>query len=566
VLRQLLINFVDYHYEVKMMNSKKNKKINMLISLFLVTIISLESFAVAVSDNDGSAFISKAEFDSLKNNFQSQIDQYNTSIDSKIDEAIASYISGIRVSKENKVTLICDIDTEIGKGYRARVGDIQATGSGGDPALVMNNRDTAEWILGNTSSVCFRGQLGWKDIDNGEVHSIYSNEDLTSKFLPEGTTSPWYVPQGSWGIVRVTNGDWATPPVGTSLVSGATTLKRKSVPMPYVDKNGVVQELSNTRPIIIDMRGVRGRTGATSTDRWFGLAGVKKGEKPAQKIFEINELIDDLPIICYNAQDTEGAAGFGYVYAVKKDATVHNNPNIFAWNPTVVCTAYDSDCKEILVRGEIASAALNGDYSFSYTVNRIAWGQSASGGRTFNTTNTGVPMASFIPAEAHTNLPDDAFVAETGFDFKRMKLKYMQLKDFKSITDPSRNLYVYEGLPIYTAERDGTLTFDIKITKSKRTTEGVDAATYILWDDPSENMKIRVKDKPFNINDDYSECINIKIGDVESKEGAITADTVTTVKFDIKKGKTYYMQWYCEGYNYGGEITYMGNAVETTID
>ena len=53
-----------------------------------------------VSDNDGSAFITKAEFDSLKNNFQNQIDQYNTSIDSKIDGAIASYLAGIKVSKE----------------------------------------------------------------------------------------------------------------------------------------------------------------------------------------------------------------------------------------------------------------------------------------------------------------------------------------------------------------------------------------------------------------------------------------------------------------------------------
>jgi hypothetical protein len=51
-----------------------------------------------VSDNDGSAFITKAEFDSLKNNFQSQIDQYNTNIDSKIDNAIASYLSGIKVT------------------------------------------------------------------------------------------------------------------------------------------------------------------------------------------------------------------------------------------------------------------------------------------------------------------------------------------------------------------------------------------------------------------------------------------------------------------------------------
>ena len=67
------------------------------MDLFLVVLVSIESFAVVVSDNDGSAFITKAEFDSLKNDFQSQLNQYNSSIDAKIDEAIASYISGIKV-------------------------------------------------------------------------------------------------------------------------------------------------------------------------------------------------------------------------------------------------------------------------------------------------------------------------------------------------------------------------------------------------------------------------------------------------------------------------------------
>ena len=546
-----------------MMKGKSLKIINKLIALLLVALLRVESFAATVSDNDGSAFISKAEFDSLKSNFQSQLDQYNTSIDSKIDEAIASYISGIKVSKENKVALICDIDTEIGKGYRARVGDEQTTAAGGDPALVMNNRDTAEWILGNTSSICFRGQLGWKDVNTGELHSIYTNKEMTNKTLTG--TSPWYIPQGTaGGIYNIKNGNAATPPVGTSLVSGATTHKREKCPMPYVDAKGVVQELSNTRPIIVDMRGVRGMTGATNVDRWFGLAGVKKGVKPEQKIFEVNELVDDLPITCYNTQDTVGAEGFGYVYALKKAATVSYNPNIFCWNPTIICTAYDADCKEILIRSEVATTALNTDYSFNHEVKRLAWGQAASGGSQFNVSETGVPYACFIPAEAHTKLPADAFEEQTGFDYKRMKLKYMQLKDFKSITDTSRNLYVYEGLPLYTAEKDGTLTFDIKITKSRRETG--DESNYVLWDDPSENMKIRVKDKPFKINDDYSECIKVKIGDVESEEGSIKADEVTTVKFNISKGKTYYMQWYCEGYNYGGEITYIGNAVETIID
>ena len=79
-----------------------------LLALFLVVLMSINSFAAVVSDNDGSAFITKAEFDSLKNNFQSQIDQYNTSIDSKIDGAIAAYLSGIRVNKETKVKIAVD--------------------------------------------------------------------------------------------------------------------------------------------------------------------------------------------------------------------------------------------------------------------------------------------------------------------------------------------------------------------------------------------------------------------------------------------------------------------------
>ena len=63
----------------------------------------MNSFTAVVSDNDGSAFITKAEFDSLKNDFQSQIDQYNSAIDSKIDNAIASYLAGISVSKSIKL-------------------------------------------------------------------------------------------------------------------------------------------------------------------------------------------------------------------------------------------------------------------------------------------------------------------------------------------------------------------------------------------------------------------------------------------------------------------------------
>ena len=76
-----------------------------LLALFLVVLISINSFAAVVSDNDGAAFITKTEFDSLKNDFQAQLDSYNTSIDSKIDKAIASYLQGVKIESEIEIFL-----------------------------------------------------------------------------------------------------------------------------------------------------------------------------------------------------------------------------------------------------------------------------------------------------------------------------------------------------------------------------------------------------------------------------------------------------------------------------
>ena len=67
--------------------------------LFLVVLMSINGFAAIVSDNDGQSFVTKKEFEDLKNNFNEQIDRYNNSLDNKIDGAIANYLSGIDVSK-----------------------------------------------------------------------------------------------------------------------------------------------------------------------------------------------------------------------------------------------------------------------------------------------------------------------------------------------------------------------------------------------------------------------------------------------------------------------------------
>ena len=81
----------------------KSTWIKRAVATFLVVLMSIESFAAVVGDNDGAAFITKAEFESLKNDFQTQINRYNFSLDSKIDGAIANYLAGVTVAKTSQL-------------------------------------------------------------------------------------------------------------------------------------------------------------------------------------------------------------------------------------------------------------------------------------------------------------------------------------------------------------------------------------------------------------------------------------------------------------------------------
>ena len=80
---------------------KRKVKKNIIFALCLYFALCTKLFAAVVADNDGSAFITKTEYDSMRNDFQSQLDSYNNNIDSKIDYAIASYLSGIIITKED---------------------------------------------------------------------------------------------------------------------------------------------------------------------------------------------------------------------------------------------------------------------------------------------------------------------------------------------------------------------------------------------------------------------------------------------------------------------------------
>ena len=74
------------------------------IAAILIVAICFNSMSAIVSDNDGSAFVTKAEFEAMKDNFADQVENYENSIDGKIDGAIAAYLAGIKTTRKTVIT------------------------------------------------------------------------------------------------------------------------------------------------------------------------------------------------------------------------------------------------------------------------------------------------------------------------------------------------------------------------------------------------------------------------------------------------------------------------------
>lgn len=86
-------------------------KTRKIAAIILVVLMSLDGFAAVVSDNDGAAFITHAEFDSLKNDFINQVTAFETALDDKITNAISAYVANAKQSKKEKRLKVTSGDT-----------------------------------------------------------------------------------------------------------------------------------------------------------------------------------------------------------------------------------------------------------------------------------------------------------------------------------------------------------------------------------------------------------------------------------------------------------------------
>ena len=191
------------------------------------------SNAAAVADNDGAAFITKAEFDSLKNVFQSQLDKYNSSVDNKIDSAIAGYLEGVKVAKKTKEKDLLSSLSQIyyfDKNYKippTKIGDygkfwgkiavLLDRTNGGDGNNVCNmeynggtvSRDNTQWVtVGSSTNKSTFYMFLKDDTYTGKVDTAYVMESQPfTMYSITGVHSAWNQCNNVTGIKKPSNWD-----------------------------------------------------------------------------------------------------------------------------------------------------------------------------------------------------------------------------------------------------------------------------------------------------------------------------------------------------------------------
>ena len=195
------------------------------IAMIAIVLMSINTYATTAS-NDGSSFITKAEFDSLMNKFNENMDNYQSGLNAKIDNAISNYISGASgMSREvrdialpDSVVGVPSISTRSTLDYKycgpIVKGNFFIFGKGNDRRM--------------TELYCkFSGGPGIKGNKTAidDIYELNNSGGATAKFdgYYEDVLDEIYATKGS-----IDNGDWLSTTVGTmgntKAIRGAQTM------------------------------------------------------------------------------------------------------------------------------------------------------------------------------------------------------------------------------------------------------------------------------------------------------------------------------------------------------
>lgn len=163
------------------------KRIKILFVLLLMMSFSFKNiyYAAIVSDDDGNVFITKAEFDVLKSDFNKQIDNYNDSIHNKIEGAITSYLAGLVLGGEYSLE-ICN--TKIGYPLTLRM----LGGYNGNNVRNIGTLDTGTKLWTDDYEILVYGTIthvefySWNNMKKNPANTIknfYNGKVVSGKYI-----------------------------------------------------------------------------------------------------------------------------------------------------------------------------------------------------------------------------------------------------------------------------------------------------------------------------------------------------------------------------------------------
>ena len=254
------------------MNFINIKRIRIIVGIICISVGLEFAYGGVVADQDGMAFVTKQTFENLKADFEMQINRYNASLDNKIDGAISSYLSGIKVLKKGTRTklirgannwLMYNVDDypKYQEGYPYLTGY----------SMYGTFRDVTP--SGNVwSGVNYNGNNSNLDNGNFKKHIIASPSNNLAKNGNSDYVSEWlgyYKDEGEFiGLGNFTsrkNGSWAADDEIYVRFNGTRTFENSNCPVEVA-----AYILTN------DFRSPHGFPYGTSTTMWMSAVSAQR--------------------------------------------------------------------------------------------------------------------------------------------------------------------------------------------------------------------------------------------------------------------------------------------------
>ena len=473
------------------------------IAVFAIVLMSINTFATTAS-NDGSSFVTKAEFDNLMIGFNDRMNEYQAALNAKIDQAVSGYIAGMsaqavlqldnyaKLASDSNVNNIKfaawttpsesknvhDINAAYAVAKMAGVGvEYNQNGTGIYSWSGVNNQQawnggaaTVRYTnyTGNTdnyTSAYYFAKFPWKDDNNTSDFTLNSETDGEKKNLIKRKRLHFdlFASSISFSYSQYTGKSWSAVPMSVSSTI-TTDYTRLSQPGTFVhDTQGAVGILEKMQPYCIQ------------THEW---SDFKKDTDEDANYF-----------LNYNLSGVITGTDSGVEYGQRD--------------------YYSTDSsKAVTLDIQKDKAASGNDQSKSGMSNTIRYqNQLVSSKRGVDSGSNNVK-----------------------FNFKYNRQSIYTLNWNRLTTEFFNNLlgdkvYKYQGLPVTRTSKEGTITFTLTLNNPDPGTY-----TYCLADCPFKNEAIP---------EHMYETIGGKQYDHVLKRGAVSRSGDEVIEISLDKGKVY---------------------------